>query len=34
MRRDGSGYAEADGSALLGITTAELTAQLDWPPVS
>jgi hypothetical protein len=28
------GLLESDGSALLSITTAELTAQLDWPPVS
>jgi Uma2 family endonuclease len=34
LRRDGSGYAEADGSALLGITTAGLASQIDWPPVS
>jgi Uma2 family endonuclease len=34
LRRDGSGYAEADGSVLLGITTTDLASQLDWPPVS
>lgn len=34
LRRDGSGYTDTDGSTLLGITTADLAAQLDWPPVS
>ena len=31
LARDGSGYHEADGSTLLGITTADLASQLDWP---
>ena len=34
LTRDGAGYAEAEGGALLGITTAELASQIDWPPVS
>jgi Uma2 family endonuclease len=34
LRRDGAGYAEADGSALLGITTVDLTSKIDWPPVA
>jgi Uma2 family endonuclease len=34
LRRDGAGYAEADGSALLGITTTGLAARIDWPPVA
>jgi Uma2 family endonuclease len=31
LGRAESGYAETDRSALLGITAADLTAQLDWP---
>jgi Uma2 family endonuclease len=34
LARDGSGYSEADGSPLLGITAADLAAQIDWPPTS
>jgi Uma2 family endonuclease len=34
LARDDTAYAEAEGSALLGITTAELAARIDWPPVS
>jgi hypothetical protein len=33
-RRNDTGYSEADGSGLLGITAADLASQLDWPPVS
>jgi Uma2 family endonuclease len=32
--RDGAGYAEAAGSALLGIAGEELAAGIDWPPVA
>lgn len=34
LTRDGAGYAEAEGSALLGISTADLASRIDWPPVS
>jgi Uma2 family endonuclease len=34
LARDDTAYAEAEGSALLGITTAELASLIDWPPVS
>jgi len=32
--RDDTAYAEAEGSTLLGISTAELASRIDWPPVS
>jgi hypothetical protein len=31
---DDSAYAEAEGSALLGITTSELASWIGWSPVS
>jgi Uma2 family endonuclease len=34
LTRDGNGYAEAEGSALLGITTGGLASLIDWPPVA
>jgi hypothetical protein len=33
LARDRAGYAEAEGSALLCITTADLASRIDWPPV-
>ncbi|HEV2242243.1 MAG TPA: Uma2 family endonuclease [Streptosporangiaceae bacterium] len=34
LARDDTTYAEAEGSTLLGISTAELASRIDWPPVS
>lgn len=30
-RREGDGYVETDASELLGVTVAEVAAQIDWP---